>query len=61
MVELSQYPIVNTTYKTLFSNEQHSLQRTGFRYWNNPGAFAEYKLKGSVGRFVGVWSTMVQA
>ncbi|CAI7585410.1 unnamed protein product [Penicillium palitans] len=38
-----------------------NLERTGFRYWSNPGAFAEYKLKGCLGRFVGVWSTMVQA
>ncbi|KAJ6086810.1 hypothetical protein N7467_005724 [Penicillium canescens] len=35
--------------------------RTGFRYWNTPGAFAEYKLGGSLGKFVGVWSTMLQA
>ncbi|KGO42813.1 Amino acid/polyamine transporter I [Penicillium expansum] len=27
-----------------------NLERTGFRYWSNPGAFAEYKLKGSLGR-----------
>ncbi|CAG8113020.1 unnamed protein product [Penicillium salamii] len=38
-----------------------SAERTGFRYWNDPGAFAEYKFKGSLGRFVGVWTTMVQA
>ncbi|PHH63758.1 hypothetical protein CDD81_5523 [Ophiocordyceps australis] len=25
----------------------------GFRYWNNPGAFAEYHSKGSLGRFEG--------
>ncbi|GKZ28064.1 hypothetical protein AbraCBS73388_009883, partial [Aspergillus brasiliensis] len=35
--------------------------RTGFRYWRDPGAFAEYKLQGSLGKFVGVWSTMLQA
>jgi amino acid transporter len=32
----------------------------GFRYWNNPGSFAEYISKGSLGRFEGflgaVWS-----
>jgi amino acid transporter len=35
--------------------------RTGFRYWRDPGAFAEYKFQGSLGKFVGVWSTMLQA
>lgn len=39
----------------------NSGDRTGFRYWSNPGAFAEYKLTGGIGRFIGVWSTMVQA
>jgi amino acid transporter len=34
---------------------------TGFRYWHNPGAFAEYKADGALGRFLGVWSTMVTA
>lgn len=34
---------------------------TGFRYWHNPGAFAEYKSDGALGRFLGVWSTMVTA
>ncbi|KAF2770610.1 hypothetical protein EJ03DRAFT_326235 [Teratosphaeria nubilosa] len=36
-------------------------QATGFRYWQNPGAFAEYLDKGSLGRFLGLWSTMVTA
>lgn len=27
--------------------------RYGFRYWNNPGAFAEYHTQGSLGRFEG--------
>ncbi|KAJ5897011.1 uncharacterized protein N7473_006410 [Penicillium subrubescens] len=26
--------------------------RTGFRYWRDPGAFAEYKFQGSLGKFV---------
>ncbi|EME84859.1 uncharacterized protein MYCFIDRAFT_65061 [Pseudocercospora fijiensis CIRAD86] len=34
--------------------------RYGFRYWNNPGAFAEYRSTGSLGRFEGflaaLWS-----
>ncbi|KAL7933030.1 amino acid permease [Trichoderma chlorosporum] len=33
-------------------------QSTGFRYWPNPGAFAEYRLGGSAGKFVGVWSSI---
>lgn len=43
----------------LFTN--CSGDRTGFRYWNDPGAFAEYKLGGGLGKFIGVWSTMIQA
>ncbi|KAB2571291.1 Dicarboxylic amino acid permease [Lasiodiplodia theobromae] len=35
--------------------------RTGFRYWNDPGAFVEYKTSGDLGKFVGVWSGMVSA
>ncbi|RMD43172.1 hypothetical protein DV735_g1964, partial [Chaetothyriales sp. CBS 134920] len=35
--------------------------RTGFRYWKNPGAFAEYIEDGAAGRFLGFWSTMVTA
>jgi yeast amino acid transporter len=30
----------------------------GFRYWNNPGAFAEYLTDGSLGRFWGFLSCM---
>ncbi len=33
--------------------------RSGFRYWSNPGAFAEYIDKGATGPFLGFWSTMV--
>ncbi|KAL7760753.1 hypothetical protein ACKLNR_007288 [Fusarium oxysporum f. sp. zingiberi] len=33
----------------------------GFRYWNDPGAFAPYLEQGSLGRFLGFWSCMVQA
>ncbi|RMZ76787.1 hypothetical protein DV737_g4673, partial [Chaetothyriales sp. CBS 132003] len=39
-------------------NPQHDAY--GFRYWNNPGAFAEYHTEGSLGRFEGflacLWS-----
>jgi amino acid transporter len=34
---------------------------TGFQYWDNPGAFKEYVLKGSAGRFLAVWSTFTTA
>ncbi|KAJ5122702.1 Major facilitator superfamily domain general substrate transporter [Penicillium atrosanguineum] len=35
--------------------------RKGFRYWKNPGAFAEYIDTGAAGRFYAFWSTMVSA
>lgn len=35
----------------LGGNPQHD--RIGFRYWKNPGPFAEYHSKGSLGRFLG--------
>ncbi|EPS36321.1 hypothetical protein H072_10185 [Dactylellina haptotyla CBS 200.50] len=35
--------------------------RKGFRYWKDPGAFAPYLKKGSLGQFLGFWSTMVNA
>ena len=33
----------------------------GFKYWQNPGAFAEYLVDGSVGKFVGFWAVLIQA
>ena len=35
--------------------------RKGFRYWNNPGAFAPYIADGSWGKFLGFWSVLVTA
>lgn len=44
--------------------------RTGFWFWNDPGAFAQYSttvggettvIPGATGRFVGVWACLVQA
>lgn len=35
--------------------------RTGFRYWKNPGAFAEYIETGSTGKFLAFWSSLVTA
>ncbi|POR37259.1 Dicarboxylic amino acid permease [Tolypocladium paradoxum] len=33
----------------------------GFRYWTNPGAFAPLYQTGSLGKFIGFWSVMVNA
>lgn len=33
----------------------------GFRFWNNPGAFAEYWSVGSLGRFQGFLACLIQA
>nr|POE80842.1 putative proline-specific permease put4 [Quercus suber]POE80848.1 putative proline-specific permease put4 [Quercus suber] len=35
--------------------------RLGFRYWNNPGAMFEYIGTGNTGRFLGLFSTLVNA
>lgn len=35
--------------------------RLGFRYWHNPGAMKEYIAKGSEGRFLGLFSTLINA
>ncbi|KAI9767768.1 MAG: hypothetical protein M1840_005449 [Geoglossum simile] len=35
--------------------------RLGFRYWKNPGAMKEYLSKGDTGRFLGLFSTLVNA
>lgn len=40
-------------------NPKHD--RIGFRYWSNPGAFAQYLLPGKTGHFLGWWATMCQA
>ncbi|KAH6604578.1 hypothetical protein Trco_006285 [Trichoderma cornu-damae] len=33
----------------------------GFRYWHDPGAFAELYADGALGKFLGFWSVMVNA
>lgn len=33
----------------------------GFKYWSNPGAFAEMYMTGPSGKFLGFWSVMVNA
>ena len=35
--------------------------RLGFRYWNNPGAMKPYIADGTTGRFLGFFSTLVNA
>lgn len=36
-------------------------EATGFRYWRDPGAFAEVYTTGPLGKFLGFWSVMVNA
>ncbi|CAG9981808.1 unnamed protein product [Clonostachys byssicola] len=36
-------------------------EATGFRYWKDPGAFAEIYTTGPLGKFLGFWSVMVNA
>lgn len=35
--------------------------RLGFRYWKHPGAMKEYDSTGNAGRFLGLFSTLVNA
>jgi amino acid transporter len=35
--------------------------RTGFRYYREPGAFKAYKAEGDTGKFLGFWASMVTA
>jgi yeast amino acid transporter len=35
--------------------------RLGFQYWHNPGAMKPYIAGGATGRFLGLWSTLVNA
>lgn len=35
--------------------------RLGFRYWEKPGAMKEFLMEGPTGRFLGLWSTLVNA
>lgn len=38
-----------------------SQDRLGFKYWKNPGAMKEFKGTGSTGRFLGLFSVLVNA
>lgn len=35
--------------------------RLGFRYWKNPGAFNSYLVRGTTGRFLAFWSSLISA
>ncbi|KAK8230572.1 AAT family amino acid transporter [Phyllosticta capitalensis] len=35
--------------------------RTGFRYWKNPGAFKPYIADGAEGKFLGFWNSLINA
>lgn len=35
--------------------------RLGFRYWKHPGAMKEYMATGDLGRFLGLFSTFINA
>ncbi|EEU35582.1 uncharacterized protein NECHADRAFT_52388 [Fusarium vanettenii 77-13-4] len=51
--------IISTLVVALGGGPNHD--RSGFRYWQDPGAFAEYLAEGAKGRFLGWWACMVQA
>lgn len=36
-------------------------ERFGFKYWQNPGAFAELYREGDLGRFLGFLQCLIQA
>lgn len=38
-----------------------SHQAVGFRYWDQPGAFAPLYTTGALGKFIGFWSSLVSA
>ncbi|KAE8144684.1 amino acid permease-domain-containing protein [Aspergillus avenaceus] len=58
-VLLSVGLIVFTFVAMLGGNPQHD--RFGFRYWQNPGAFAEHYKTGDLGRFLGFLACLIQA
>jgi amino acid transporter len=51
--------IIFTFITMLGGNPLHD--RFGFRYWENPGAFAELYRTGSLGRFLGFLQCLIQA
>ena len=51
--------IIFTFISMLGGNPLHD--RYGFRYWNNPGSFAELYRTGNLGRFLGFLQCLIQA
>ncbi|MCJ1395500.1 hypothetical protein MMC18_008386, partial [Xylographa bjoerkii] len=51
--------VVFTVVAMLGGNPLHD--RYGFRYWHDPGAFAEYYKTGNLGRFLGFLQCLIQA
>jgi len=51
--------IIFTFIAMLGGNPLHD--RYGFRYWRNPGAFAEFYKTGNLGRFMGFLQCLIQA
>lgn len=51
--------IIFTFITMVGGNPQHDAY--GFRYWKNPGSFAEYYTDGALGRFIGFSSCFIQA
>lgn len=51
------------SYHSLFFTDsfQANHDRLGFRYWNHPGAFHDYLVDGSTGRFLAFWTAFVRA
>ncbi|KZZ98935.1 amino-acid permease inda1 [Moelleriella libera RCEF 2490] len=44
-----------------FGGGPNQTEVRGFYYWKNPGAFVDYKVAGSTGRFLGYWHALVSA
>jgi len=51
--------IIFTLITMLGGNPLHD--RFGFRYWSDPGAFAEFYYPGSLGKFLGFFQCLIQA
>lgn len=52
--------LITYTFITMLGGNPHH-DRFGFRYWKNPGSFAELYKTGSLGRFLGFLQCLIQA
>lgn len=52
-------PLLLTLILALGGGPDHD--RKGFRYWKDPGAFKPYLAEGSLGKFLGFWSSLITA